>query len=176
MIIAICCPGQSFVRRWSEATSKHDLVIAVNAAAKFTESDWVCAADKVWYRGLFGSEVKPPRIGYLVSNDAVKDAKQFSPDHAVLGWENVALIHEHTKQGRPINWSVQAALCLADQLGADHVILYGADGRKSVGTIDASGYKGEDRSAERWEREESDLAFTIAMLAGRNTTVQRIEP
>lgn len=175
MIVAVCCPGQSLMRRWSERTVSHDLVIAVNAAAKLIESDWVCAADKSWYRGLLGSEVKHPRAGYLVAPDAAGDAKVFTAAQ-VITWENVALIHQHFKEGRPVNWSVQAALCLAEQLGARHVTLYGADGRRSVGTIDASGYKGEDRTTERWEREENDLAFTIAMLAGRGTTVQRIEP
>lgn len=175
MIIAICCPGQSMVRRWSEAQTKHDLVIAVNAAAKLIEADWICAPDKVWYRGLFGTDVKHPRAGYLVAPDALTDARSFTTAQ-VLTWDNVALIHQHKAEGRPINWGVQSALCFAEQLGADHVILYGADGRRSVGTIDASGYKGEDRTAERWEREENDLAFTIAMLASRGTTVQRIEP
>lgn len=175
MIVAIACPGQSFARRWAESTVRHDAVIAVNAAAKLVDSDWVCAADPAWYRGLFGSEVKHPRSGYLVAPHAADDARAFTQAE-VITWDNVSLIHEHFKQGRPISWSVQAALCLAEQLGAREVILYGADGRRSVGTIDASGYKGEDRSAERWEREESDLAFTIAMLADRKTTVQRIEP
>lgn len=175
MIAAVCCPGQSLMRRWMESTTKHDLVITVNAAANLMDADWVCAADKSWYRGLLKPCVLPPRVGYLVAPDAAADARAFTSSQ-VITWENVALIHRHFKEGRPVNWSVQAALCLAEQLGADHVILYGADGRRSVGTIDASGYKGEDRTAERWEREENDLAFTIAMLAGRGTTVERIAP
>jgi hypothetical protein len=175
VIAAICCPGQSLMRRWSERTTSHDLVIAVNNAAKLIDSDWVCAADKSWYRGLFGTEIKPPRTGYLVAPDAADDAQAFTASQ-VITWENVALIHQHAKQGRPINWSVQSALCLAEQLGARHVILYGADGRRSVGPIDAAGYRGEDRTAERWEREERDIAYTVEMLAGLGTTVQRIEP
>lgn len=155
--------------------TKHDLVITVNAAANLMDSDWVCAADKSWYRGLLKPCVLPPRGGYLVAPDAEADARAFTSSQ-VITWENVSLIHRHHAQGRPINWSVQAALCFADQLGASRVILYGADGRNSTGTVDAAGYGGEDRTAERWEREEHDLAYTIKMLAGLGTTVQRIEP
>jgi hypothetical protein len=180
MKIAICCPGQSLVRRWSERTIEYDTTIAVNAAAKVVSSDWVCAPDKVWYRGLFGDDLKQPRHGFLVAPDAYDDAKRFilryNDPLAILTWENIALIHQHTKEGRPINWGVQSALCFAEQLGATAITLYGADGRKSISTIDASGYKGEDRTAERWEREENDIAYTFAMIRSRGTTIERIDP
>lgn len=175
MIVAICCPGQSLMRRWTETTASHDLLITVNAAANLMRSDWVCAADKSWYRGLLSPTVRP-RHGYLVAPDARTDALTFANGLEVLTWENVSLIHQHTAEGRPINWSVQAALCFAEQLGADEIILYGADGRNSTSTVDASGYGGEDRTPDRWEREERDLAYTIAMLNGRSTKVTRIEP
>lgn len=175
MIVAICCPGQSLMRRWTESTGKHDLLITVNAAANLMRSDWVCAADKSWYRGLLSPTV-PPRRGYLVAPDARADALAFANGLEVLTWENVSLIHQHTTEGRPINWSVQAALCFAEQLGAREIFLYGADGIKSTTTVDASGYKGEDRTPDRWQREEHDLAYTIAMIQGRSTTVHRIDP
>jgi hypothetical protein len=176
MIIAICSPGQSMVRRWAERNAPHDLVLTVNAAAKVVESDWVCAADKVWYRGLFGDTAKRPRIGYLTAPDAINDAKAYDPGKEMRDWPSVPLIGRHHEQGRPIAWSIQSAMCFAAQLGARHVILYGADGAKSVGTIDASGYKGEDRTDDRWAREERDMAFTTEMLAGEGISVERIAP
>ncbi len=58
-------------------------------------------------------------------------------------------------------------------MGARHVDLFGADCR---GTTDVSGYEGEDRTLERWRREELDLAATFQLLADHGTTVNRVPP
>ncbi len=172
MIAAICCPGQSLPAVWPPADS-HDLVFAVNSAAKLIPHDWLCAGDKSWFRGLLG-DIQRPALGILTSVDSITDAREWMPFGPIIGWDAVPLIGEHARLGRPINWSVQSAMCHAAHLGAKLVRLYGADGINSTSTIDASGYKGEDRTRDRWEREERDLAFTTELLAGSGVTVERI--
>ena len=179
MIAAILCPGQSLMQTWPNAGPVYDLVLTVNTAGKLIQGDWLCAGDKSFFRGLLG-DCPRPRSGILCTPESVYGAIIWgAPDIAgsqVIGWPEVPLIEEHTKRGRPINWTVQSALCFAAHLGTLHVDLYGADGAASTSTIDASGYRGEDRTAERWAREESDLSWTRTILAEFGTTVNRIAP
>ena len=81
------------------------------------------------------------------------------------------LIAAHADRGRAINWSLQAALCHAAQLGAQTIDIYGCD---LIGVDDATGYKGEDRTGDRWKRENADLSFTIHILQQHNVTVRRL--
>ena len=174
MIAAIVCPGQSMMVTWPTAAG-HELVMAVNAAGKMMPHDWLCAGDKSWFRGLLGDSGRPA-LGILTSPDAIADAREWMPFGPILAWDAVPLIGEHARRGRPINWSIQSAMCHAAHLGAKTVRIYGADGARSTSTVDASGYAGEDRTADRWEREENDLAFTTALLGEHGVTVERIAP
>jgi hypothetical protein len=88
-----------------------------------------------------------------------------------LSWFDLAWYRENNDR-RPVSWSVQIALLHAGQY-ASHIDLYGADCR---GTTDATGYNGENRTDDRWQREEADLSSTIALLNEHGVTVNRITP
>lgn len=173
MIAAICCPGQSLMKTWPSAPIVYDLVIAVNSAAKLVAADWIAASDKSWYRGLLPADLRP-RCGFCCMDDAVGDCRAFAPGCRVVAWDDIPLVSAQYRAGRPMNWTVQVALGLAQHFGAHTVDLYGADGRYSTSTVDAAGYAGEDRTAERWEREERDLAYTTDLLLSQGCTVNRI--
>ncbi len=63
MIAAVLCPGPSLLRVWPSAR-QYDVVLAVNTAGKLMPSDWLCAGDKAFYRGLLG-DCPRPRQGIL---------------------------------------------------------------------------------------------------------------
>jgi hypothetical protein len=178
MIAAIYCPGPSL--RWHVANPfefmrprDYDVTWAVNTALKLVDADWFAAGDITLFRGLVGPH--RPRLGCFTMA-ATRDQMQSDPGWANLRWRiwsDAPLIDAHERSGRPINWSLQSALCHAVALGVRHVDLYGCD---LAGTTDATGYVGEDRSADRWARERSDLDYTIALLAPHGLTVRRITP
>jgi hypothetical protein len=62
-------------------------------------------------------------------------------------------------------------MCHAAQLGCKHLRLYGCD---LAGREDCTGYVGEDRTEDRWERERKNLDYTIALLSERGVTTERI--
>ena len=175
MIAAVLCPGPSLMRRWPDCGVVYDVVFTVNTAAKLVRGDWLCAGDKCFFRGLLGDAPRP-LAGIVTCPDSLTDACRWAPSSLVNTWADVPLIGLHARRGRPINWTVQSALCQAHALGAKHVDLYGCDGAAGGRVEDATGYRGEDRTAERWEREERDLAWTKALLAEHGTTINRIEP
>lgn len=164
---AIICPGPSLLH--CGIIGDYDLTIAVNNAIKLAEADWLCAADVVFYRGLLG-EFRP-RTGVLTMDDVVQKKKTLENWGGLQwhGWSDIPLIAEHRHRDRPINWSLQAALCFAAYKGATQVDIYGCD---LVGVEDATGYGGEDRTEDRWRREARDLQFTRDLLKsfGINTT------
>ena len=175
MIVAILCPGPSLMQTWSDDGPRYDQIFTVNTAAKLVRGDWLCAGDKCFFRGLLGDTPRP-HAGILTCPDSLTDACRWAPGMLVNTWADIPLIGEHHRRGRPINWTIQAALCMAAEMGARNVDLYGADGAASTTPIDASGYRGEDRTSERWAREESDLSWTRTILAELGTIVNRITP
>lgn len=176
MIAAIYCPGPSLrthiERKGADVLlAGYDRTWAVNNALKLVDTDWLAAGDSAWFNGLLGPH--RPRVGVVTMGSNRKTVADDASwrDRAIITWDDVPLIAEHHRRGRPINWSLQSALCHATQLGAKRIEVYGCD---LVGTTDAAGYKGEDRSAERWARELLDLEFTANLLAEHGTTVTRI--
>ncbi len=175
MIAAVLCPGQSLMQTWPNAGPVYDLVLTVNTAGKLIQGDWLCAGDAVLYRRVMG-DCQRPRAGILCAPASVDDAMEWGCSLPVWDWSAVRLIGEHETRGRGINWTVQSALCMAAELGTKVIDLYGCDGAASTSTIDAAGHPGDDRGAERWKREESDLSWTRTILAEFGTTVNRIAP
>ncbi len=175
MIAAVLCPGPSLMRTWPMAAIIYDLVLTVNTAAKLVRGDWLCAGDKCFFRGLLGGAPRP-LTGILTCPDSLTDAREWAPSSLVRTWKDSPIIDCHHARGRPINWTVQSALCHARHLGAERVDLYGCDGAAGNQVEDATGYRGEDRSAERWAREESDIEWTRSILAEFGATVHRIKP
>ncbi len=171
--VAVLCPGPSLMRTWPLAEIVYDKVLTVNTAAKLVRGDWLCAGDKCFFRGLLGDAPRP-RDGVLTCPDSLTDAREWSPRTQVDSWDAVSAIDLHRQRGRPINWTVQSALCLAKSLGALRVDLYGCDGAAGGQVEDATGYRGEDRSAERWEREASDIEWTRSILAEFGIIVHRM--
>lgn len=176
MIAAVCCPGPSLPRRWN-GRAGYELVHAVNRALIVVpDADWLSAADPAFYEDLLPDGVRPV-VGALAGDDSVVEAARARPSWAGIrfaGWRSVPLIAEHAALGRPLMWSVQAALCHAAQLGATWIDLVGCDGAAGGTRIDCTGYAGESRGPDRWAREEVDLAMTVALLAARSITVNRI--
>lgn len=177
MIAAVCCPGPSLPSRWP-GRAAYEVVWAVNRALiTVPDADWLSAGDPVIYTRLLPAGCRP-RVGAVAMPTTVETV---SGDPAWAGltwvrWDHLPLIDQHKLRGRPLAWSVQVALCHAAHLGAAHVDLYGADGAAAGTAIDCTGYPGEDRTPERWRREELDLALTIELLAELGITIHRISP
>lgn len=176
---AVCCPGPSLPRRWP-GRDGYDLVYAVNRALiAVPDADWLSAGDSVWFQdpGMLPGELRPA-VGVITFDDhldLVRSTPSWSRCYAV-GWRSLPIIAAHADRGRPLAWSVQAALCHAVEAGVDQVDLYGCDGAAGGTIIDCTGYAGENRGPARWAREEVDLALTVALAAERGTTICRIAP
>ncbi len=178
MRVAVCCPGPSLPRRWL-GRAGYDRVYAVNRALIVVpDADWLSAGDPVFYEGLLPDGVRPA-VGALAGDDGTAEAARARPSWAgvrIEGWASVPLIAAHAARGRPLAWSVQAALCHAAEAGAVAIDLVGCDGAAGGTRIDCTGYPGENRGPDRWAREEVDLALTVALLAERGIPVARIAP
>ncbi len=177
MRVAVCCPGPSLPARWP-GRADYDLVWAVNRALiTVPEADWLSAGDAILYTSLLPLECRP-RIGAVTTDGTIEEISG-APSWAGIiwvGWGSIPRIHAHKAHGRPLSWSMQVALCHAGQLKAKHIDLYGADGAAGGTPIDCTGYAGEDRTPERWRREELDLALTIELLAADGIVINRISP
>ncbi len=176
--VAVCCLGPSLPRRWP-GRADYDVVYAVNRALIVVpDADWLSAADPVFYDGLLPEGVRPV-VGALAGDDSTVAVARGRPGWEGIhfeGWRSVPLIAEHAARGRPLAWSVQAALCHAAETWPVFVDLFGCDGAAGGTRIDCTGYPGESRGPDRWAREEVDLALTIALLAERRIAVHRIAP
>ncbi len=176
MKAAICCPGPSLPQTWM-GRHPYDTVWAVNRALMVVDADWLSAGDAPLFAGLLPDDARP-RQGVITMADTIRGFRD-KPGWTGLtwhSWESYALMDEHLALGRPISWSVQAALCHAYALGARTIDLYGCDGLRSTTILDCTGYGGEDRSQDRWQREALDLAITYRLLQGRNIVINHIHP
>lgn len=168
---AILCPGPSLLNYDLEQLVAYDKTYAVNTAIKIYHADILSAGDITMVRGVIGSH-RPTQT--LITMGSVAD--QIKDDPAWSGielcaWSSVPLIAKHKELGRPINWSVQVALCHAAHIGMQSIDLIGCDMR---GDADATGYGGEDRTEDRWKRERSDIEFTKSLLHGMGAAVHRV--
>lgn len=176
MIAAVCCPGPSLPTVWRSAPRHYHEVWTVNTGLRIlgNSANWLAAGDLTVVQALVGRH--RPMHGVLTLDDHIplmsKDPGWGGMEW--VAWSAVPLIGEHARRGRPLTWSVQSALCHAAQRGSTRIDLFGADGVASGTVIDCTGYRGEDRSADRWRREAADLDFTTALLLEHGTTVQRI--
>lgn len=172
MIVAVCCPGPSLLRTYAGFGGDYDTVWAINTAIKVVSADWLSGGDLAVY-DLAGDF--RPRVGALATPDTVRRLRD-RPTWAALAlrsWDDVPGIAAQQAAGRPINWSMQAALLHAAHLGARRIDLYGCD---LAGVPDCTGYAGEDRTADRWQREARGLSETTQYLAEHGVAVQRIRP
>lgn len=180
----ICCPGKSLpdaYRLTRMATmagvDEYRTVIAVNNAIALVDADWLAAGDIPMIEILRGKRLRPRR-GILALSSTVTECCR--ADHWTgldwLTWEDLALHEAHNAAlaaagRRPISWSIQSALLLAHHLGHSVARVIGAD---MIGEADCTGFVGEDRSNDRWQRERLDLKTTIAVLAENGCTVEGI--
>ncbi len=164
MRVAVVCPGPSLPHRWlSWSADRYDLVVAVNRALLVVpDADWLSAGDPVLFTRLLPGV--RPRVGVVTMGTTVSECSGLPAwaGLAWVSWSQIPLIAKHHARGRPLNWSVQAALCHAHRLGA--------------AAIDCTGHAGEDRTPERWRREDEDLALTVQLLADAGVAVTRIPP
>lgn len=174
MKVAVCCPGPSLPTTWM-GRHPYDAVWAVNRALIVVDADWLSAGDPPIFDGLLPPEAKP-RLGVITMKDTLVRFKPMWPDLLWHSWEEYGLMDEHAAFGRPLSWSVQAALCHAFALGAKRIDLFGCDGVRSTTTIDCTGYAGEDRSQDRWQREALDLGTTYGILGACGVTFNHIHP
>ncbi len=176
MRVAICCPGKSLPNRW-RSRDGFDLVWAVNRAILLIPADWLSAGDMPMFNGL--AESSRPLVGVLTLPDTVGQVSH-RPTWSHLkytGWHECPTIQEHKRRYRPIDWSVQAAMCHACDLGAKEITLFGCDfGEGSSEGEDCTGYAGEDRTPERWRRERDGMAATYSLMADCAVSVTRITP
>ncbi len=174
MRVAVCCPGNSLPRRWDPAHT-FDAVWAVNRALLVVKADWLSAGDRPMFFGLAGDH--RPTIGVLTMLDTASEAKH-EPTWKHLrftGWHECPSIQRHKEKYRPIDWSVQAAMCHAVDVGAREITLFGCDFGEG-GPDDCTGYVGEDRGPERWRREREGMAATISFMSDIGVSVTRILP
>jgi hypothetical protein len=164
MKVAILSAGPSLKRTW-RGNDQYMFTIAVNHALSAERTDWLAAGDAPT---LVQLGARRPFIGVWTMRHIA--------EAGVPGWENVRMIPFNDMPGwvglsRPANWSIQAALAGAYGLGATSVDVYGHD---MAGTLDVSGRDGEDRSAERWERERADWQSSCDYMLARGITIRRI--
>jgi hypothetical protein len=173
--VAVCCPGPSLPRRWFGRIG-YDCVYAVNRAMiTVPEADWLSAGDIGFFVDLLPAGARPG-TGVVTFDDTLDRARSTPTwSHLVfVGWNALPIIARHADRGRPLMWSVQAALCHAAESDATEIDLYGCDGAAGGTRIDCTGYPGESRGPDRWAREELDLAVTAALLAERGVSLTRI--
>lgn len=122
------------------------------------------------FRGLVG-ENRPVK-GVLTMPDTIKACKD---KHGWINvprwkpWDSLELLEAQNAR-RPLTWSVQAALLHAGERHKE-IHLYGVD---LCGVQDVAGYRGEERTDDRWARERKDLLSTLAVLSEHGVTVKRI--
>jgi len=167
MIAAVLSPGPSLLRTW-KGRENHAVTIAVNRALKVAAADWLSAADVVLFQGELGA--CRPLVGAMTS---LATADFLDPTWGTVAtWEGSDALQAHQRI-RPVQWSLQAALCHAADLGAMQIDVFGADcGRE--GRTDCAGSDGENRGPDRWAREAEDLACTFGFLAGRGVSVRHV--
>ncbi len=173
--VAVCCPGPSLPARWP-GRAGYDVVYAVNRAMiAVPDADWLSAGDPVLFTGLLPVGCRP-RVGVVSMGPTIEQVATLPAWNGLawVDWAAIPLIATHKHRGRPLAWSMQAALCHAAHLGATAIDLVGADGAASTTPIDCTGYAGEDRTRERWGREELDLALSIELLTAAGICVRRI--
>ncbi len=160
MKAAVCCPGNSLLYRWP-GDYAYAGVWAVNRALLVVAADWLSAGDPT----LFNDNLlqnKYPRMGVITMADTIPQVRHLDGWGGLewTAWEKSRHFNEH-KIGRPVNWSVQAALLHACDLGATHIDLYGCDSIHTKTREDCTGYLGQDRTLERWKREEEVVIIYI---------------
>lgn len=166
MIAAILSSGPSLLRTW-KGRDNHAVTIAVNRALKMVAADWLSAADVVLFQGEVGTA--RPLVGTMTS---LATSDFLDPTWGTVAtWEGSEALQAH-QLIRPVQWSIQAALCHAVDLGATHIDIFGADGGRE-GPKDCAGSDGESRGPDRWAREAEDLACTFSFLAARGITITR---
>jgi hypothetical protein len=175
MKAAVCCPGHSLIKKYP-GDYGYAAVWAINTAMLLIPCDWLSAGDPVLFKKNHWGD-KRPRIGVLTMMDTVEQVKGLDGWGGIefTGWERLRFYAAHNLR-RPVSWSVQVALLHACELGATQIDLFGCDGIHGPGGPDITGYPGDFRCNERWQREEAELIITIQLLAEQGTVVRRYLP
>lgn len=166
----ILCPGPSLAThlpalRWMRAHTRQ-LVIAVNRAADALDHDWLAAGDR---RAFGRDEAGNLVITQIASVGVITYASECRwirdcGDPDIMRFAHLDLRQWEDLHPRPpeLQWSLQAALILAQQLGARTIHLYGCD-QTGTANWDGTTQDGRDEVA-RWQRERTHLAETLAIL------------
>lgn len=150
MNAVLLCPGPSLA---AYTPARHDLVVAVNRAARLHRSDVWSAIDTPTLKTNYGWTATPPESHTLLT------IKSTAEKCERVGWVFGRVVTHDDLAGDAIDngrhpwtrYSATAGLYYAIHAGATRVDVYGAD---MTGVQDWDGtLAGETRNDERWERE-----------------------
>jgi hypothetical protein len=177
MNAAILSPGPSLPLTYEP--NGHSVVIGVNRAVLAFRCDWWCFTD--WQSFLHSHHVADvAKLGLFFSGTALDEllrrgmGGRMQEARTLVAFEDID--PERTRDR--LKWglfSATAALWLACYLGAEQISVYGADWTDEP-DYDGVKVKGCNRDAARWDVEQGIWLATCGYLAGRGTTVKRIQP
>ena len=160
MDVGILCPGPS-LSGFLKTPVGHDLIIGVNRAATAYRCDWWVFGDPEAYREF--TPIGSPRIGTL--------ARSFEAIGPIEATVIDRLAIECPGEIRWQQFSLTAAMVLAQHLGAARIVVYGADWR---GTLDWDGTAAPVRHKDRWASEAHRYEQVKTWLTRCNIRVVRV--
>jgi len=165
---AILCPGPSLAETCDAARlAEFHHTIAVNRAIDHLRTQWLVAGDA---HTLYRIN-QMPSVGVVTFGDVIRDPGMLPPwisrqRREALTWREWLDIPTFPPHAN--TWGSVTALALALDLGADEIHFFGCDLR---GNTEFDGQVAHpsiaDRSAERWQRERTDLQNAIAQTIPR---------
>jgi hypothetical protein len=178
MNAAILCPGPSVQLTYEP--NGHGVVIGVNRAVLAYPCSWWVFTD--WQSFLHSHHVADvAKLGLFFSGTALDEllrrgmAGRMRQARTLLAFEDI----DPDRTRDRLKWglfSATAGLWLARHLGAEQVDVYGADWAVDAADYDGIKVPGCNRDAARWDVEQGIWLATCDYLAGRGTTVKRIQP
>lgn len=170
MDVAILCPGPS-LRGYLAAPVKHDLTIGVNGAVLGAECDWWLGVDANpfrWWTPLG----KPKRCTSWTAHQSLTEERLLG-DAEWLLCENIPT---DCKREPPwTNYSLTAAMVLADHLGADRIFIYGCDWKGSEYFFGEGPFPA-DIGVDRWGNEQWIFGHVEGWLRSHGVEVVRVQP
>lgn len=168
MTASVLSPGPS-LSRVTDADLVDTTVFAVNRAAHFRRCDWWCFGDDRMYC-TYPLDYAP-RLA-----TCAETARRLGLEQ-VLTYEE--LFDNYSPSALWMIYTMNAALVIAASQGAKRIRLYGCDW-SGVADFDGHQYqfKGEEaaitRTPKRWENERRMFDSTVAMLAEKGVSVERV--
>jgi hypothetical protein len=169
MEVGILCPGPS-LNRWLAAPVIHDLMIAVNGAATAVECDWWVGVDANPYR-WWTPKGNPKRLTSWTAHRMLEQEGKLGN----ASWTLCENLPTDCKRDPPwTNYSMTAAMVLADHLGADRIVIHGCDW-KGAEYFDGPGPGlPADFSDYRWKNEQWIYGHVEGWLRNHGVEVERV--